>query len=64
MTEEAQRRKLKGESNGRKLSNEHIQKIVESNIGSKRSNETKKKMSEWQKGNQNGMKKGGKCFPI
>lgn len=48
--EEALLRGLKGESAGRKMSPESIAKCVLANTGSKRTDETKAKMSAWQKG--------------
>lgn len=48
--EEALLRGLKGESAGRKKSPETIAKTALANTGSKRTNETKAKMSAWQKG--------------
>ena len=48
--EEALTRGLKGESAGRKKSPETIAKVAAANTGSKRTDETKAKMSTWQKG--------------
>lgn len=48
--EEAKLRNLNGESKGRKYPKELVAKWAEARKGKKRSKETKKRMSEWQKG--------------